>query len=162
MSRYLGVAKAAKLLGVPRENLQKMIRRGELATFEGQVDVELLRQRFPALAIDESSALERTQIIRDSAYAKRVAETVTPSKDSLQSQIRRLKVELSIAKVKERSYRKLFNDLLDALTQLQGGEREGEDRLLQELNTWLLQRIKAAETYLAKSSDESPDHVTSE
>ena len=61
MTRYMGVAKAAKLLGVSRENLQRLIRRGDLQTFEGQVDLEVLKKRFPALALDDSSAVERAQ-----------------------------------------------------------------------------------------------------
>ncbi|WP_455212524.1 helix-turn-helix domain-containing protein, partial [Kaarinaea lacus] len=41
----MGVAKAAKLLGVSRDNLQQLIRRGDLQTFEGQVDLEALKKR---------------------------------------------------------------------------------------------------------------------
>jgi CDP-4-dehydro-6-deoxyglucose reductase len=157
MTRYMGVAKAAKLLGVSRENLQQLIRRGDLLTFEGKVDLEALKKRFPALALEDSSVVERIQIIRDSAYGKRVQETLSPSKDDLQSQIRRLKVELSVAKVKQQSYRNLFTELLDKLSALQQDSEPSQQWLIDELNDWILQRIKAAESYLALSRDDSSD-----
>ena len=155
MTRYMGVAKAAKLLGVSRENLQRLIRRGDLQTFEGQVDLEVLKKRFPAL--DDSSAVERAQIIRDSAYAKRVQETLYPSKEDLLSQIQRLKVELSVARVKQRSYRNLFTELLDKLSELQQTGEPSQQSLIDELNAWLLERIGAAESYLALTEDDSSD-----
>lgn len=157
MTRYMGVAKAAKLLGVSRENLQRLIRRGDLQTFEGQVDLEVLKKRFPALALDDSSAVERAQIIRDSAYAKRVQETLYPSKEDLLSQIQRLKVELSVARVKQRSYRNLFTELLDKLSELQQTVEPSQQSLIDELNAWLLERIGAAESYLALTEDDSSD-----
>lgn len=155
MTRYMGVAKAAKLLGVSRDNLQQLIRRGDLQTFEGQVDLEALKKRFPALALEDSSVVERMQIIRESAYAKRVQETISPSKEDLQSQIRRLKVELSVAKAKQKSYRNLFTELLDKLSALQQESESDQQWLIDELNAWILERIRAAESYLALSQDDS-------
>lgn len=148
MARYMGVAKAAKLLGLSRDSLQQLIRRGDLITFEGQVDLEELKSRFPALALDKSPVMERTQIIRETAYAKRVAERLSPSKDDLVSQIRRLKVELSVANVKHRSYRDLFTELLEKLNEMQQLNESNQQKLINELNAWLLERIAAADSYL--------------
>jgi len=157
MTRYVGVAKAARLLGVSRDNLQQLIRRGDLLTFEGQVDLEDLKKRFPALALDNSAMVERTEIIRDTAYAKRIQDALSPSKEDLQSQIRRLKVELSIARVKQISYRNLFAELLDKLSELQNDSDPSQQALIAELNAWLLQRIDAAETFLALPDDDTSD-----
>jgi len=153
----MGVAKAAKLLGVSRDTLQQLIRRGDLETFEGQVDLETLKKRFPSLALDDSSIVERMQIIRDSAYGKRVQETLSPSKEDLQSQIRRLKVELAVARVKQTSYRDMFVDLLDKLGEIQQNGESSQQLLVDELNAWILDRIKAAESYLALSDDDPSD-----
>jgi hypothetical protein len=161
MTRYMGVAKAAKLLGVSRDNLQQLIRNGDLETFEGRVDVEMLKLRFPALALDESAAVERTQIIRDSAYAKRVQETLYPTKEELQTQIRRLKVELSVARTKARSYHNVFDDLLEQLAGMQQNHDADQRKIANEINEWLLRRINAADTYLARTEDDSSDHGSS-
>ena len=142
MARFVGVAKAAKILGVPREDLQQLIRRGDLITFEGRVDVEELEQRFPAWALDKSPMLERARIIRDTAYANRVQDALAPpSRDSLMSQIKRLKVELSVHKGKEESYRQLIDDMLDKFAALQQLDNEAQRRLVQDLNIWLLAQI---------------------
>jgi len=157
MTRYVGVAKAARLLGVSRDNLQQLIRRGDLLTFEGQVDLEDLKKRFPALALENSAMVERTEIIRDTAYAKRIQDTLSPSKEDLLSQIRRLQVELSIARVKQISYRNLFAELLDKLSELQNRSDSSQQTMIDELNAWLLQRIDAAESFLARPDNDTSD-----
>jgi len=141
MANTVGVAKAAKMLGISREKLQKMIRAGELQTFEGLVDLDELKRCFPALAINQSPVLERTQIIRDSAYSKRVQQHLLPQ-DSLQRQIKRLKVDLSVQKTKARNYQKLFSDLLDTLGELQQTQDEASKNIVAQLNLWLLSRIE--------------------
>ena len=57
MAKFVNVAKAARILGVSRARMQDLIRTGELETFEGQVDVELLRNKFPGLAFNELSLI---------------------------------------------------------------------------------------------------------
>ena len=141
MANTVGVAKAAKMLGISRVRLQQMIREGELHTFEGLVDLDELKRSFPVLAINKSPILERTQILRDSAYAKRVQQHLMPQ-DSLQNQIRRLKVDLSIQKTKARNYQQLFNDLLTTLSELQQTEDEAAKKTAVKLNLWLLSRIE--------------------
>ena len=141
MANTVGVAKAAKLLGISRVKLQNMIRGGDLQTFEGLVDLDELKRCFPALAINTSPMLERTQIIRDSAYAKRVQQHLLPQ-DSLQKQIRRLKVDLSVQKTMARDYQKLFNDLLATLGELQQSQDEASKKIVVQLNLWLLSRIE--------------------
>jgi len=141
MANTVGVAKAAKMLGISRIKLQKMIRAGELHTFEGLVDLDELKRCFPALAINKSPVLERTQIIRDSAYGKRVQQHISPE-DSLQRQIKRTKVELSVQKTKALDYQKLFNELLDTLSELQQSQDEASKNIASQLNLWLLSRIE--------------------
>ena len=141
MANTVGVAKAAKMLGISRVSLQKMIRGGELHTFEGLVDLDELKRCFPALAINKSPVLERTQIIRDSAYGKRVQQHLLPE-DSLQRQIKRIKVDLSVQKTKALNYQKLFNDLLDTLSELQQSQDEASKNIAAQLNLWLLSRIE--------------------
>ena len=91
MSQRLGVARAARLLGVSRVTLQQLIRNGELSTFEGQVDLDELTERFPGLAFNQSPMLERASIIKESAFGERVKQRVAPNTDTLQQQIKQLK-----------------------------------------------------------------------
>ena len=85
MAKYVNVAKAARILGVSRARMQELIRTGELETFEGQVDVEQLRSKFPGLAFNESPIVERAQIIKDAAYGERLQKFMNPPADVLQA-----------------------------------------------------------------------------
>ncbi len=141
MANTVGVAKVSKLLGISRNKLQNMIRRGELHTFEGLMDFDELKRCFPVLAMNKSAMLERTQIIRESAYAKRIQQYILPQ-DTLQGQIKRLKVDLSVQKTKAVNYQKLFNDLLTTLGELQQTQDESSKKIVAQLNLWLLSRIE--------------------
>jgi len=97
MGQQMGVAKAAHILGISRHDLQRLIHDGELQTFEGQVDITELRQRYPAMALNDDPVKERVDLIRGTAFARRVSETVAPDPDSLQKQLRKRNADLSVA-----------------------------------------------------------------
>lgn len=141
MAHRLGVAKAARILGISRTALQQLIRNGDLSTFEGEVDFDELRQRFPALAFNQSPEIERASIIKDTAFGERVQQRVAPSSETLERQIRRLKVDLNVERVKSRKYQLLIVDLMEKITELQQAEATHDDALLQDLNAWLLERF---------------------
>lgn len=142
MSRRLGVAKAARLLGVSRVTLQQLIRRGELSTFEGEVDLDELCKRFPGLAFNQSPMLERASIIKDSAFGERVKQRVAPSSDTLQQQIRQLNVELNIERSKARKYQALIVDLLQQMSEMRQRDKLDDKARLEQLNLWLLEQFR--------------------
>lgn len=141
MGRYVAVAKAAKLLGVKRSSLQTLIRQGDLQTFEGQVDMEELEQHFPAMQWEQSPMVERAQILRNNAYSRRLQDTLFTQTETLESQLKQLKVELSVHKTKENVYRQIIVDLMDRLTQLQQLDASHK-QIAGDLNTWLLTQFK--------------------
>jgi CDP-4-dehydro-6-deoxyglucose reductase len=141
MAQRLGIAKAARLLGLSRDALQQLIRNGELITFEGQVDLDDLRNRFPALAFNQSPMIERAQIIKDAAFGERVKQHVAPTTESLERQIRRLMVDLNVERAKARKYQGLIEDLLQKIAKIDETSQD-KGMVLAELNTWLLERFK--------------------
>ena len=143
MAKYVNVAKAARILGVSRARMQELIRTGELETFEGQVDVEQLRSKFPGLAFNESPIVERAKIIKDSAYGERLQKLITPSSDILEAKIRRLSVDLNVERTKARDYQDVIEGLLEKLTEMQQYSDESQRRIIQEINLWLLARFES-------------------
>ncbi|WP_455201233.1 hypothetical protein [Kaarinaea lacus] len=143
MAKYVNVAKAARILGVTRARMQELIRTGELETFEGQVDVELLRSKFPGLAFNESPVVERTQIIKDAAYGDRLQKFMNPPADVLQARVRRLTVDLNVERSKARDYQDVIEGLLQRLSEMQQYSDESQRRVIQELNMWLLARFES-------------------
>lgn len=140
MAKYLAVAKAARLIGVKRAILQKLIRDGDLHTFEGMVDMDELEQQFPAVQWETSPMVERAKILRDNAYGRRLQSTFFNEQDSLEIQLKRLQVELALHKSKESSYRQILVELMERLGQLQ--QRDSHRQIAGELNAWLLEKFK--------------------
>ena len=122
--------------------MQQLIRRGELSTFEGEVDLDELCKRFPGLAFNQSPMLERASIIKDSAFGERVKQRVAPSSDTLQQQIRQLNVELNIERSKARKYQALIVDLLQKMSEMRQRDKLDDKARLEQLNLWLLEQFR--------------------
>jgi CDP-4-dehydro-6-deoxyglucose reductase len=87
MSRALTVSRAAQLVGVSRAVLQRMIRAGELAQFDGLVEIDELLRAFPQASIEDSGLLEKVARIREESFGRRVREHVLPSPEILSQRL---------------------------------------------------------------------------
>jgi CDP-4-dehydro-6-deoxyglucose reductase len=141
MAKLVSVAKAARILGISRARMQQLIRNGDLETFEGQVEVDKLRSKFPRLAFNESPDLERANIIKDSAYGERIQNLVQPPTDVLQAKIRRLSVDLNVERTRARDYEDIINGLLEKLGDMQHYSDESQRRIINDIHMWLLARF---------------------
>lgn len=144
MAKYVGVAKAARILGISRTRLQELIRNGELETFEGQVEIEQLRKNFPTLAFSDPDIEERTRIIKESAYGNRLQQLVKPSAEVLEAKVRRLSVDLNVERTKARDYQDIIEGLLEKLSDMQRTVDPKQRELIYELNIWLLARFDSS------------------
>ncbi|MGD8568907.1 MAG: hypothetical protein PVJ39_12515 [Gammaproteobacteria bacterium] len=141
MAKLVSVAKAARILGISRARMQQLIRSGDLVTFEGQVELEILRSKFPRLAFNESPDVERANIIKDSAYGERIQSLVQPPTDVLQAKIRRLSVDLNVERTRARDYEDIINGLLEKLGDMQHYSDESQRRIINDIHMWLLARF---------------------
>lgn len=143
MGQQLALAKAASMLGVNRHDLQKLVHDGDLHAFEGKVDVDELRQRYPALALQDNPMLERTQLIRQTAFARRVADTVAPDSDSLERQLRKRNSDLSIANAKMKKFRICIEELAQLLGDLNRTATPEQKKVIGVVNSWLLDKLES-------------------
>lgn len=143
MSQHVAVAKAAQLLGISRHELQALIRRGELSTFEGQLDLDELKRRFPRLALDGQGIYEDLRLIRTTAFSRRVREAVTPEKDELASQLKRRTTELAVERAKAEHYRGILEELAQMLCDLQETDDAAQRDTAVIVTRWLLHRLEA-------------------
>ncbi|UHD15960.1 2Fe-2S iron-sulfur cluster-binding protein [Thiocapsa bogorovii] len=112
---YLSLSRAARLAGVTRAELQRRIRRGEIATFEGSVAVSDLLRAFPAVSLTDDAALERVERIKSDALPKTEGhDAALPSPQVLVARLRAMSKTL----VERMSALSAAEDLLD-----QVGER---------------------------------------
>lgn len=142
MGRQVGVAKAASTLGISRHELQRLIHDGDLHTFEGQVDLDELRHRFPTLAMKDDPVKERVDLIRGTAFSRRVTSTITPDTDTLENQLRRRTTELNVAEEKMKHFRGCIQELAQVLGDLNRDATPEQKEVLSVINSWLLDRLE--------------------
>lgn len=141
MGRQVGVAKAASTLGISRHELQRLIHDGDLHTFEGQVDMDELRQRYPTLALKDDPVKERVDLIRGTAFARRVTSTLAPDTDTLENQLRRRTADLNVAEEKMKHFRGCIEELAQLLGDLNRDATPDQKKVLSVINSWLLDRL---------------------
>lgn len=142
MGQQVALAKAASLLGVSRQDLQRLVHDGDLNTFEGKVDMDDLRQRYPMLALSDSPEFERTQLIRQTAFARRVSDTVAPDTDDLERQLRKRNADLSIANAKMMKFRGCIQELAQLLGDLNRDASPEQKAVINVVNSWLLDKLE--------------------
>ncbi len=142
-AEYLPVAKAAKLLGISRQEVQQKIHDGELQTFEGKVSREHLKEVFPTAShLDDTPVLEKIQFIKDNSYKNRVNEAHIPDKYTLMGQVQRLRMQLRMAHDQEMAYRRLISELGEELKGMRQNCMPTQEPQLSNLIQLITQRLK--------------------
>jgi CDP-4-dehydro-6-deoxyglucose reductase, E3 len=134
MPRLLTLQRAARLVGVRRGALQSKIRSGELAAFEGMVAAEDLLRAYPQARLEDNSALERLEAIKDSAFARRLRERLLPSSEALVARLSELSIERAQAQAQLEHYRAIVDELQAKLREPAASATE--------LRAWLQQRLE--------------------
>ena len=143
MGQHVGVSKAAHILGVDRHDLQQLIRNGELHTFEGSVDMDELRQRYPAIALDENMMIERVKLIRSAAFGRRVRETIMTDNDEMQIKLHKRDVELGVAQLQLKKYRGCIEELAQLMGELNRKATDDQKEVIGVINSWLLDKLES-------------------
>lgn len=141
MSHYIPLSRVARLVGVTRSALQKMIRQGELDTFDGMVELEELLRVFPDIRWQDEGELDHVNRIKERAFGKRILERVLPDKEVLAERLYELGKEFGSAKALLLHYDQVFDWLckqLSASAEELGGDpavalRSLKQRLRQQL-----------------------------
>jgi CDP-4-dehydro-6-deoxyglucose reductase len=141
MGNLIGLARAAQLLGIGRRELQRLIQKGDLATFEGCVDVDELRRRYPTLGLQDGSILERISFLQETAFARRVRETVMPDVDDLAGKLKKRTADLAVERARARHYCTVLRDLTAQIAAMHAESGPETRERLEALNCWLIKRL---------------------
>lgn len=141
MAQTVGLARAAKMLGIGRRELQRLIRAGDLETFEGEVEVASLEARFPQLAMENQPILERLELLRTVAFTRRVQERVAPDRDELETQLQKRKTDLLVAQARADKYEQILQELARYLASVKAAEIPDGKAAVAEISRWLIQRM---------------------
>ena len=160
MPQLLTLSRAARLVGVTRGALQKKIKTGELATFEGMVAAPDLQRVFPDTRLDEQAALERYTFIKDTAYARRIRERILPDPEVLGARLMQISRDLARAKGLVDQYRALFERLEGRFKAIEGAGNRELAAVVADLRDWLRRELERG---LQRAGETQPlvveDHV---
>lgn len=137
MAELLTLSRAARLVGVARGALQRKIREGALASFEGMVRADELARAFPGTQLEDDAELARVEGIKERAFGRRVYERSLPDKEVLAARLGALARELAEVKARAAHREALLGELGERLEghalgawlrrELEAGMAAGED-----------------------------------
>jgi CDP-4-dehydro-6-deoxyglucose reductase len=140
MPQHLTLSRAARLIGIRRGALQSKIRSGELATFEGMVSVADLQRVYPQAVLEDSSALERMEQIKDAAFARRLREHLLPNADVLAARLSAMSSERAQVEARLEHYREVVEALRRKLREI--GESGSPRAAAAGLLDWLERHLE--------------------
>jgi CDP-4-dehydro-6-deoxyglucose reductase len=143
MSHTLPLARVARLVGLTRSTLQRMIRDGELATFDGDVEMDELLRVFPNVKWQADGEYERVEEIKRKAFGKRIMERALPDKEVLAERLFELGKEFAGTKSMLLHYDQIFHWLEEKMEAVAEDDPESADGL-QSLRIWLRRELDAA------------------
>jgi len=142
MGQQVAVAKAAQMLGISRHDLQRLIRSGELTSYDGNLDLDQLRTRFPSLSLESSAEFERVELIKRSAFSRRVGQRIAPDSAALEIQLSKRNTDLGVQKARANKYHGILQDLFKELEQWCRSDDENQRSFALSLSRWLSERLK--------------------
>lgn len=142
MPQLLNLSRAARLVGVTRVALQKKIKDGILASFDGMVAAEDLLHVYPDIQFEDNTAFERVAQIKEKAFGKRVFERALPDKEVLAARLTGLSKELAETQVSLSQYQAIVDGLEKQLRVWDGGSEEMQAAAA-SLRMWVHQELAA-------------------
>lgn len=146
-NQIVSAAAAAKLLGLRRKDMQKLIQSGRLPTFEGHIRVQDLENCFPNYHAKGDQILEQCNRIKEAAMSRLPgrSEVGSSTVECLMREVeqrRREAVNLQTQLHAAHALAERRGDIIDQLrakmTEMQEGCDRREAAMLVTLSNWLL------------------------
>ncbi len=143
MSDMLSLTRAARLIGVPRAELQKKIQLGEMLSQDGMVSVDNLLACYPDAQLEDTAESRRVAQIKERAFGKRVLERILPEPEVLAARIAELGTALADSQAQVKQFNALLGKLWDKLSELESHSGR-EARTVESLKHWFMQEVELA------------------
>jgi CDP-4-dehydro-6-deoxyglucose reductase len=139
MPQPLSLARAAKLAGVKRSELQEKLRESDLDIFEGKIAVGDLLTLYPDLDLDKDPVFERIQRFRKDARPKReYSDGWIPEPEVLLARLKEMQSALVRTKALLNRNEEAFEEIIGRLEALRDATGDPEaKRHSDEALTWL-------------------------
>lgn len=148
MTQWLTLSRAARLIGVPRGELQRQVRDGRLPAVDGMVSTAGLLLLYPDFRLEDSGAFEHVARLKEEAFGRRVLERALPGREVLAQRLFAHSQELADARRHLQRYHALVVATQQRLDTLAGAATDGR---WQELRAFVEQGL--AEVLATESAD---------
>jgi len=137
MAQLLTVLRAAHLVGISRGALQRKIKDGELATFEGKVVPADLLRVYPQTHLEDNAFIEQLMQIKESAFGMRIRERILPDPEVLAARLSDLGHELAGARAQLARHHAVHAEFEQRLATLAASLPAGAEAQAVALRDWL-------------------------
>ncbi len=144
MSHTFSLSRVARLVGVSRSALQRMVKDGALQSQNGQVEMDELLRVFPDVKWEDDGEYARVEEIKKKAFAKRIFERALPDREVLADRLFDLSTEFAAAKSLLTHYEQLFDWTLKKLDDVAESGGPATLQAVSSLKQWLRGQIQAA------------------
>lgn len=151
MAHFLPLSRVARLVGEPRSVIQRMIHDGELATFDGMVDMNELLRVFPDVQWEDNGEFKRVEEIKAKAFSRRVMERTLPDKEVLAERLYEMSKEFAAAKTLLLHYDEVLRFLDDKLDDVMDVGGQPARQAVADLKQWLRQKLDATPEEAARA-----------
>lgn len=138
-NRLLDIARAARLAGVPREEIQRLIAAGKLEAFEGKIDIANLTKLYPEIEGRPAGMLEFVSQIKEDAMWKSPFPGPQDAA-SLRGEVGQLRTEVSYHKQQADDCRRILTDVRGMLLDLQ--EKVDQKQRVRAVIMWLERKLE--------------------
>ena len=133
MEKRLSVIRAARLAGVTRAELQSLIKGGQLASFDGLVEVDDLLRLYPETRLADERTLERVEQIKAEALGKDIAGRSLPDPQVLAQRLARLGTQLTRTRQQAEHYAAVLESLETRLRALEKSQDAETRAVVQDI-----------------------------
>lgn len=141
MENLLSLSRAAKLVGISRGALQKMVQDGRLTSFEGELRLHDLALAFPEAKLEQHNEMERYERIIDQALMRaryrKMQDLITPDLSTMTARAAILNKELHATRQRFKHHLNIVEQLQTMLSAPEANNLDPDTALL--LNNWITQ-----------------------
>ena len=146
MTQWLTLSRAARLIGVPRGDLQRQVREGRLPAVDGSVSIDALLVLYPDFRLEDSGAFEKVARLKEEAFGRRVLDRALPGREVLAQRLFAHSQELADARRHLQRYHALVVATQQRLAALAGAVPDGAWRELDAFLEHGLAEVLATES----------------
>lgn len=141
MEHHLNISKAAKLVGISRRQIQKVIQEGNLDVFEGDISVNSLLNYYPHVKLDNERELNRVDRIQKNAVYKIQMDSIPPER-VMADQLNKMQTKYLEAQQKVKEYEGLLMESKHRLELMQKDCDRKQKQTLAAFIGWMMTQYR--------------------